>query len=693
LFSLSLVLKKTIQFAWLVPRRKVLLLSLLLFGLVFWVFLPSIYGDFIECDDGSYVARNAHIQFTLRNLVWALSHGASSNWHPLTQWSFMFDHGIYGLNPWGYHLTNVLLHAANSVLLFLVLRRMTGTVWRSLMVACLFGLHPLRVESVAWISERKDVLSGLFFMLTLGAYVRYVEKAGGQNPESKVFYGLTLLFFALGLMSKPMLVTLPFVLLLLDFWPLERWRLKPWLGLGLEKISFLVLSALLSVVTFIVQKSGGMSEELVGFSFGMRLGNALVSYGRYLGKMFWPAKLCAFYPYPDHWPLAEVLLAGLLVLGLSLLAFSLRRGHPYLLTGWFWYLGTLVPVIGLIQVGAQSMADRYSYIPSMGILIAAIWEIRRLTKGWLHQRAGLAVAGAMLILTCIALTRHQLGFWRNEVVLWRRAVVVTENNYKAHNLLGNALFARGDAAAAIREFQEAIRLNPAFAEPWCDLGHLFNLQGNSGQAIFCYQKALEARPDSVVAHMSLGTLLLNAGRPDEALLHLQEVAKQDPRLAAAEDSLGWAFALKGQWDEAIACYQKELEILPDSAAAWNRLGVVFSRAGRFDEALAAFQRVVAIHPGDGAAHNNLGYIFLRTRRLDEAIYQFHAALQYQTNNAEGHNNLGSALFAKGLVDAAISEFQEALRLNPACVDASNNLASVLQWKVKPTAPLTNSVSP
>jgi hypothetical protein len=266
LFSLFSVLKRPIQIAWPVQHRKAFLLCLLLFGLVFWVFLPSLYGDFIECDDGTYVTGNSHLQFTPMNLVWALSHGEDANWHPLTQWSFMFDHRLYGLNPWGYHLTNVLLHAGNSVLLFLVLRRMTGATWRSLMVACVFGLHPLRVESVAWISERKDVLSVWFWLWALWAYVRYAQSVASRH-HAFLFYGLALVFFALGLMSKPMVVTLPGVLLLLDFWPLERWRQKHWLWLVMEKSPFLVLSAILSVVTFVVQKNGAMMKETIGISF------------------------------------------------------------------------------------------------------------------------------------------------------------------------------------------------------------------------------------------------------------------------------------------------------------------------------------------------------------------------------------------------------------------------------------------
>ena len=376
-------------------RENIILLSLLLFGLVFWVFFPSIHGAFIEFDDRAYVTGNAHVTsgLTLRNIVWAISHGEDANWHPVTQWSFILDYQLYGLKPWGYHLTNVLLHAVNTVLVFLVLRRMTGATWRSLMVAVLFGLHPLRVESVAWISERKDVLSMLFWMLTLWAYVRYArcvtsgacQVTGTDHASSpttchpSLFYGLALFFFALGLMSKPMVVTLPFVLLLLDFWPCERQSRRCMLVLMVEKVPFFLLAALVSAVTFVVQRNADMMRDLAGLSFNARLGNALVSYARYLGKMFWPSNLCAFYPHPGHWPLEEVLFATLLVLCISLIAFILRHQRPYLFTGWFWFVGTLVPVIGLVQVGAQSMADRYTYIPSVGILMVLVWETCRMT--------------------------------------------------------------------------------------------------------------------------------------------------------------------------------------------------------------------------------------------------------------------------------------------------------------------------
>ena len=713
-FSFPSTLKPALQDTRETQHWKVFSLCLLLFGLVFWVFLPSLRGHFIEFDDSPYVTENTHIQLTPGNLVWALSHEVAANWHPVTQWSLMLDHQFYGFNPWGYHLTNVLLHAINTILAFLVLRRMTGTTWQSLMVAVLFGLHPLRVESVAWISERKDVLCVLFWMLTLWAYAGYAQIVtrencrameiqllssarflSGATRRASLFYTLALLFFSLALMSKPMAVTLPGVLLLLDFWPLARWRYKRWAVLAAEKVPFLLLSAGSCVITYIFQRNSGMMEQLVGVSlpFSVRLENAAVSYARYLGKLFWPAELCAFYPHPGHWPLTEVLLALSLVLGLSALTFSLRHKLPWLFVGWFWFFGTLVPVIGLIQVGAQSMADRYSYIPSLGIFIIGVWLFHRLTETWHYRNFVGGFAGGALFLVCVMLTRHQIGFWQNEVSVWQRAVAVTGNNYDAHNRLGSALLVQGNVAEAVREFQEASRLNPAFAEPWYSQGYIFISQGNFDKAIACYQKALEAQPDSIVAHMSLGNLLLRAGRVDEALLNLREAARLDPHLAAAEDSLGQAFALKESWDEAIACYQKAIELQPDSAATWNDLGLAFSRAGRFEDALASFQKAVARQPGNAAARNNLGYVLLHMRRVDEAVPQFLAALKVQPDNAETHNNLGGALLAKGQAEAAISEFQEALRLKPDYEAASRNLAFVLKKRQNSAALPTNSATP
>jgi tetratricopeptide (TPR) repeat protein len=690
-------------------RENIILLSLLLFGLVFWVFFPSIHGAFIEFDDRAYVTGNAHVTsgLTLRNIVWAISHGEDANWHPVTQWSFILDYQLYGLKPWGYHLTNVLLHAVNTVLVFLVLRRMTGATWRSLMVAVLFGLHPLRVESVAWISERKDVLSMLFWMLTLWAYVRYArcvtsgacQVTGTDHASSpttchpSLFYGLALFFFALGLMSKPMVVTLPFVLLLLDFWPCERQSRRCMLVLMVEKVPFFLLAALVSAVTFVVQRNADMMRDLAGLSFNARLGNALVSYARYLGKMFWPSNLCAFYPHPGHWPLEEVLFATLLVLCISLMAFILRHQRPYLFTGWFWFVGTLVPVIGLVQVGAQSMADRYTYIPSVGILMVLVWETCRMTRKWRCQNIALGATTGVLAFVCIALTRHQIGYWKDGVTVWQRAIAVTRNNYAAHNMLGRAWFLQRQVNEAIRELQEVVRLNPDFAEAYCNLGRAYVSQGQLDEAIAYYQKALDVRPDYVAAHNSLGSLLLQKGRADQVMIHCQRALELEPDNVTAHNNLGFAFSLMGRLDEAAAQLQKVVEIQPDNEVAQNNLGSVLLRMGRVDEAIGHFHSALNLQPNSAETHNNLAGALLSKRQMDEAIHEFQEAARLQPDGPEIHRNLGYALGRQGRLDEAIRELQEALRLKPDYAEASNDLVIALGIKEKQTNQPAASTKP
>ena len=695
-------------------------LCLLLFGLVAWTFLPSLHGDFIERCDRSFVTGNAHINLTLANVVWAFGHTLDINWIPLTAWSFILDHQLYGLKPWGYHLTNVLLHAFNTVLFFLVLRRMTGATWRSLMVAGLFGLHPLRVESVAWISERKDVLSVMFWMLTLWAYTRYAQgrprveptslcstapRRRGSSPKatppldlrpSTLDYCLSLLFFTLSLMSKPMVVTLPCVLLLLDYWPLERWKQKPPRGLLVEKAPFFLLSVIVSVVTYVAQRDSGLtSTSATGLSLsaGARPENALVSYGRYLGKLFWPVDLCALYPYPDHWPTQKILFAGLLVLGLSILVFIMRRRQPYLLTGWLWYLGTLVPVLGLVAVGTQAMTDRYTHIPTIGILIIVVWGVCQMTTGWHYQSIILGTAGGVLVLACIMLTRHQIGYWKNDVSVWQRAIAVTENNYDAHNCLGRAWFSQGRLDEAIREFQEVVRLNPGFAEAYNSLGHSLAARGRVDEAVACYQKALEIRPDYNVTQINLGDLLSQNGRVDEAMARYQKALEIDSNDLVAINNLGTALRQKGREDEAIVHFQKALQINPDFVEAHINLGTALRQKGSVDEAIIHFQKALQIKPDLAEAYYYLGAALNSQGRFEEAIVCFQKVLEINPNLVEAHYNLSFAFCSKGRFDEAIHELQETLRLKPDYAEASNNLVNILVLKEKQARQPTNSSMP
>jgi Tfp pilus assembly protein PilF len=549
-----------------------LLAALLALGTIV-LYWPATSHGFVSYDDDLYVTGNSHVQGGLNweGVKWAFCNPVASNWHPVTMLSHMLDCQLFGMNPRGHHLTSVLLHAANTVLVFLLLRGLTGALWRSVLVAALFGCHPLHVESVAWVAERKDVLSTFFFLLTLLFYAQYAEPSRVRGPGSKAFYGLTLLFFALGLMSKAMVVTLPLVLLLLDYWPLERFKAGSAWRLVMEKIPFYVLAGVMSVVTFLVQKYDGTMNMVQNLPLGARSGNALISCCRYLGKLFWPANLAVFYPHPGYWPIERVLLAGGLILGLTVLLIWKRRRYPYLVMGWLWYCVTLVPVIGLVQVGEQAMADRYAYIPSLGVLILVIWGAYELTRRWRYHELALTVAGGAAMMLCLGLTRQQVGYWQDDETLFRHAIAVTENNYFAHNNLGPVLDRKGQTDEAFSQFQEAVRLKPDDAEVHYNLGFAFLKRGQTDEAFGQYQEAIRLKPDFAEAHYNLGVVLVQ----------------------------------KGQTDEAIRQYQETIRLKPDFAKAYNNLGSVLGRKGRIDEAIRQFQEAIRLKPDFAEAHRNL----------------------------------------------------------------------------------------
>ena len=547
------------------------------------IYWPVMRHDFVAYDDNQYVTSNVHVQngLTLENLKWACFNPVGGNWHPLTVWSHMADCQLFGLKPWGHHLTSVLLHALNTVLVFLLLRGLTGAFWRSALVAALFGLHPLHVESVAWVAERKDVLSTCFGLVSLMFYARYgrkrlaVEnrdvKARGVPAPRRLDYLLALVFFALGLMSKPMLVTWPFVMLLLDYWPLERFKPSDARRLLTEKIPFFALAAAVSVVTFVVQKRGGSGLAAEALPLGVRSGNALISYCRYLGKLLWPTDLAVFYPHPGYWPLERVLLAGGLIVGLSVLLFVQRRRYPFLLMGWLWFCGTLVPVIGLVQMGGQAMADRYSYIPSLGVLVLAVWGVYELTKSWHYRVVAWSVAGSTAVVLCLALTRQQLGHWKDSEALFRHALEVTEYNYLAHLNLGSALVLKGQIDVAIRAFQEAIRLKPDFAEAHSNVGMALIRKGQIDEAFSEFQEAVRLKPDFAEAHSNLGMALVRKGQIDVAIMEFQEAIRLKPGFAEAHYNVGVALARKGQIEEAIRAFQEAVRLKPDFAEANDSL--------------------------------------------------------------------------------------------------------------------------
>jgi tetratricopeptide (TPR) repeat protein len=503
-------------------------------------------------DDRTIFLDNAHVNtgISLQNLHWALFSTDYSYSYPLTRISHMLDFELFGADPWGHHLTNVLLHAANGVLLFLVLRRMTGALWRSLIVAVLFALHPLRVESVVWVSERKDVLSTFFCLLALWTYARFAEESKTRGGRTKLFYGLTLLFFVFGLMSKSMMVTFPFILLLLDCWPLERWQLQGKWILLMEKTPFLLLAALVSIATYSAVKAVG-GQYILHFPWSMRLENAVMGYWRYLALMFWPANLSAIYPYPNFWPTGQLLCAIALFFGMSVLALGLLRQLPYLLVGWLWYLGTLVPVIGLIPIGGESICTRFTYIPMMGALLLLVWGIDELSKRWRKRAAVVTAVVVLAVVVCAIRTRVEIVYWKDSVTLYNRAIAVTKNNFMAHYCLAEVLsFTKPDEALA--EYQKSVAIYPDYALAQVSLAWALNNNGRVSEAIVHLEKAIQLEPQNGLAQDGLGELLFQLNRVSDAIPHLLKAVEIEPQITRFKDVLGRALSSSGHETDAVS---------------------------------------------------------------------------------------------------------------------------------------------
>jgi tetratricopeptide (TPR) repeat protein len=625
------------------------LMATLLVLITIAIYWPAMRCDFVNYDDPDYVTENPHVQsgLTWEGVKWAFSNTEQGVfWAPLMWLSHMLVCQFFGLNPWGHHLMNVLLHAINTALVFLVFQRMTGATWRSLILAALFGWHPLRVESVAWVTERKDVLSTLFWLLALLAYTKYVEASQIRNPKSKVWYGAALAMFVFGLMSKAMLVTMPFVLLLLDYWPLERFKPGHMWQLVKEKIPFFGLAVAACVVTFLAQKQGGTVMTIESLPLGARVGNAMISYCRYLGKIFWPTDLAVFYPHPGYWLLEKVLLACVFLCGISALLLVKRGRYPFLLMGWLWFVGTLVPVIGLVQVGGQAMADRYTYIPSLGVLILTIWGAYELTRGWRYHTIALSVASSVAIVLCLGLTRQQLRYWQDSEALFRHTLEVTQNNCTAHFNLGNALFNKGQTSEAITQIQEAIRLNPESAQAHYNLGIALVKKGQTDEAINQYHEAIHLKPDYAEAHYNLGVTYLKIGQTDKAISQFQEVIRLKPNDADAHYNFGNAIFSKGQTDEAINQYHEAIHLKPDYAEAHYNLGVTYLKIGQTDKAISQFQEAIRLKPDYVDAHYNLGVVFFNQARTDGAISQFQEVIHLKPEDADAQSNLAKALEMK-----------------------------------------------
>ena len=602
---------------WLRRSYATLGVGLALVALVAALYWPVGDYDFISLDDSGYVFSNPKVRSGLswEGVGWAFTTFHKSNWHPLTWLSHMLDSQLFGVTSGGPHAINVALHAANAVLLFLVLRWMTGAFWPSAFVAALFAVHPLRVESVAWVSERKDVLGGFFWMTTLLAYVGYVRRPG------VLLYWMVLISFGMGLMAKPMLVTLPCVLLLLDFWPLGRWRPGNFRPLILEKLPLLALAAISSVLTLLAQRSSGALGTLEAVPLGSRVANALVAYVAYLSKTFWPTKLAAFYPHPALVPsetgplVAETLGAALLLVAVSVCVLYMIKRRPYLTLGWLWYLGTLLPVIGIVHVGFQAMADRYSYLPLIGIYIAIAWAGRELVLRWRSARLVVAITAVASLIACTLITRSQIPTWRDSTSVFAHAIEVTRDNYFAHANLGSILLAHGNVDDAMAHYEKALRIRPDYPTALTGLGTIYARQGQIDRAIDLHQRALNARPDSAIVLNNLGAALYQ----------------------------------KGELIAAAQVFERALELEPDYAMGHSNLGSIYFRLGQLGQAEEHLERALSIEPDYVAAHNNLGAVLVQQGRLQEAVAHFEHALRIQPDHAMSRQNLNEvqALLGSG----------------------------------------------
>lgn len=695
------------------PSRKktyVFLVYILLALVTFIAYEPLRHNDFVSYDDETYVTKNPHVYggITRESLIRAFTSSHASNWHPLTWLSHMLDCQFFGLNALGHHLTSLLFHVANTLLLFLVLKKMTGAVWPSAFVAAAFALHPLHVESVAWVSERKDVLSSFFWILTMIAYAWYAEQPGRRR------YLLVVLALCLGLLSKPVLVTLPFVLLLLDYWPLGRFQLghagksvnrrshesanthfqwPVFYRLVKEKIPLFVLSAISSVITLVVQRSWGAVVAIEMFPVAARITNAFISYIKYIGKMFWPSRLAIFYPHPGGdlpaWQLAgAILLLAMITVGVVLKT----KQRPYLTVGWLWYLGTLVPVIGLVQVGMQAFADRYTYIPLIGLFIAVAWGIPDLVCRLKYRKTILSLSAAVLLVVLGVMTWVQVRHWRSDIVLYRHAATVVQDNWWAHNNLGIVHYHKGELDKASKHFAEALRIKPTCQNALSGMGVVLLAQGELDEAIKYLRNALRLKPDSprtyvylAQVHTNLGVALARKGRLDEAIQHHFEALRIRPSFPNGHRNLGVALNQKGETAKAVEHFAEAVRLKPDYLSVRIQLGHSLVKLGRIESAVGHYQKILQYKPDHWVALNALAWVWATTE--DAELQNPIAAVKFAQKACELSNyahpgvldTLAAAYAAAGNFPEAVKTAEKAIKLAEAADE--KDLAKEIQERL------------
>ena len=690
-----------------------LVYALVLVGVTVAAFWPTFGNGFVEYDDPEYVTRNVQVQrgLTWAGVGWAFTTGTFSNWHPLTWITHMADVSLFGMNASGHHATSLFLHVLNTLLLFAVFRKLTGETGRSFWLAALFAVHPAHVQSVAWVAERKDLLSTFFGIATIGAYAAWVRRRGPAR------YGFVLLLYAAGLMSKPMLVSLPLLLLLFDYWPLRRTsgvedagRRRAWLRLAIEKVPLLLMAAGSSVVTFALQQSGRAVRTLDVLPLSARLENAVVAYVRYLKMLFWPSNLAVFYPHPGNSLSAPAVTACALVLvAVSVVAIRLRRHAPYLFVGWAWFLIALVPVIGIVQVGAQAMADRYTYLSFIGPFVALAWWIPALAGRGQTARTALRVGAAATSLVLAVATFRELRHWRNSETLFLRTLAVTKDNYLAHNNLTNYYNDTGRPAEALTHGLEAVRIRPDYASGYVNVGRSYFLLSRYDEAEKSFRQALDLGSRNGLALNNLAETMLIKGEVREAIALHEKVVAEVPERAGPRTKLALALLIGGEESRALSELERAVALEPSDAEArtlleglrkrsspspgppdekfaravgegHRRVGTGLLLRGRTAEAITHFRAVVELIPRDVQALTNLGTCLAREGRLDEAASLYRRALLVEPRQPVTRNNLGQVLLEQGHREAALEEFREALRLQPDYPLARANLARALGRK-------------
>jgi tetratricopeptide (TPR) repeat protein len=689
------------------PWKQKLIVYIALTVVTLAVFWQVNQYDFIYLDDQVYVTENSLIQsgITLDGFRWAFSTRYADLWNPLIWLSLMFDYQLHGLNAGGYHVTNLILHIISALLLFWLFNRMTGAIWRSAFVAAFFALHPLHVESVAWIAERKDVLSAFFWMLTLCLYVYYTER-----PVIRRYF-LVLFSFVLALMSKPMVVTLPVILILLDYWPLNRLESRKIAAIptnvmpvsinkeekqtkfqaderklpetriaGIiplwqiwEKIPFFVLSAVIVIITF--YNPNQQKTSLKAFPLGSRLANAPVAFVTYLEKTFWPHDMAVFYPFSDQLPIWQVLGATLLILVISVAVIVMVRRLPYLFVGWLWYTIAILPVIGIIQVSLTapcSMADRYHYLPSIGIAIMLAWGIPlSIKREGVRKKILLPVSITALSIMAV-FTWQQCGYWKNSMELSKHALQVTKDNFVAHNFFAVALAEKGRIEEAIEHYNKSIRLAPDYAYAYYNRGDAFIMLGQYQMAIEDFNKAIHLKPDNAAAYNNRGTIYIKFGQYQIAIEDFNKAIRLKPDNASAYYNRGTIYIKLGRHQRALEDFNKAIHLKPDDAISYNCRGNAYAELGQYQMAIEDFNKTIRLKPDNAAAYNSRGAIFIKFGQYQMAIEDFNNAIRLRPDYADAYNNRGTIYTKFGQYQMAIEDFNNAIRLNPDDADTYFN---------------------